>query len=363
MKTTYDGRVEQARRSMEGLGAGALVVTHLPNVFYLCGFTGSNAALLVLPDALHLFTDSRYTVQASQQALGPRVHIGRGSVGEQAGKYLRTKMGRGRITAAWESAHIGLQESLCLKEAAGTKVRWKSAMGLVESLREIKGPAELDAMRHAAKLGSEVMTEAIALIRPGVSELDLAAEIDYRMRRMGASGPSFETIVASGTRSALPHAQPTEKRLQKKELVVLDLGAILRHYCSDLTRTVYLGRAPAEVKRWYKAVDNAQQAALEVLRAGVAAGRIDQAARRVLERSHLGQYFVHSTGHGLGIEVHETPRIGRRQKQQIRAGSVVTIEPGVYIEGVGGIRIEDDVAVHSTGIEVLTSAPRGLLEL
>jgi Xaa-Pro aminopeptidase len=363
MKTTYDGRVEQARRSMEGLGAAALVITHLPNVFYLCGFTGSNAALLVLPDSLHLFTDSRYTIQAREQALGPRVHIGRQSVAEQAGKYLRSKTGRGRITAAWESAHITLQESLGLSAAAGTKVRWKPAMGLVESLRQVKGPAELDAMRRAARLGSQVMTEAFSLIRPGVSELDLAAEIDYRMRRMGASGPSFETIVASGSRSALPHAQPTEKRLQKKELVVLDLGVILRHYCSDLTRTVYLGRAPAEIKRWYKAVDQAQQAALEVLRAGVAAGRVDQAARRVLERSRLGQYFVHSTGHGLGIEVHEPPRIGRLQKQEIRAGSVVTLEPGVYIEGVGGIRIEDDVAVLSTGIEVLTSAPRGLLEL
>jgi Xaa-Pro aminopeptidase len=126
---------------------------------------------------------------------------------------------------------------------------------------------------------------------------------------------------------------------------------------------VYLGQAPAEVRRWYKAVDQAQQAAIEILRAGVAAGRVDQAARRVLERSRLGKYFVHSTGHGLGIEVHETPRIGRRQKQEIRAGSVVTIEPGIYVEGVGGIRIEDDVAVLSTGIEVLTSAPRGLLEL
>ncbi len=260
-------------------------------------------------------------------------------------------------------AHISLQEWIALKAAAGNKVRWRQAGGLVEGLREIKGPAELDAMRHAAKLGSEVMAEAFALVRPGVSELDVAAEIDYRMRRKGASGPSFETIVGSGIRSALPHAQPSEKRLRKKELVVFDLGVILRHYCSDLTRTVYLGRAPAEVRRWYKAVEDAQRAALEALRAGVAAGQVDRAARRVLERRRLGQYFVHSTGHGLGIEVHETPRIGRRQKQEIRAGSVVTIEPGVYIEGVGGIRIEDDVAVLSTGIEVLTSAPRGLLEL
>jgi Xaa-Pro aminopeptidase len=193
--------------------------------------------------------------------------------------------------------------------------------------------------------------------------LDLAAEIDYRMRRKGASGPSFETLVASGPRTALVHATPTEKRLQKKELVLLDLGVILRHYCSDLTRTVYLGRAPAEVKRWYKAVAQAEQAAIESVRAGVAAGRVDQAARSTLQRNRLGQYFLHSTGHGLGIEVHETPRVGKRQKQKIRAGSVITIEPGVYIEGSGGIRIEDDVAVHANGVEVLTSVPRELLEL
>jgi Xaa-Pro aminopeptidase len=363
MTMAYDERVAQARRAMGERGADALVVTHLPNVFYLCGFTGSNAALLVLPDSLHLFTDSRYTIQARQQALNAQVQIDRAPVAEQAGKHLRKRKARGRSTAALESAHISLQESQALGAASGPKIKWKPAVGLIETLREVKSPAELDAMRQAAKLGSEVMTEAFALIRPGVSELDLAAEIDYRMRRMGASGPSFETIVASGPRTALPHAQPSEKRLQKKELVVLDLGVILRHYCSDLTRTVYVGRAPAEVKRWYKAVDDAQQAALATVRAGVPAGRVDQAARQVLERNRLGQYFVHSTGHGLGIEVHETPRVGRRQKQKIRAGSVITLEPGIYIEGAGGIRIEDDVAVHANGIEVLTSAPRGLLEL
>ncbi len=348
---------------MNELGADAFVITHLPNVFYLCGFTGSSAALVILPDSLHLFTDSRYTIQSREEAPNTRVHLGRGSVAQLAGSFLRTRVARQGMSAALESAHISLQESLSLQEAAGAKIRWNPAIGVIETLREVKGPAELDAMRRAAKLGSEVMTEAFSLIRPGVSELDLAAEIDFRMRRKGASGPSFETIVASGPRSALPHAQPTEKRVKKNELVVLDLGVILRHYCSDLTRTVYVGRAPAEVRRWYKAVDQAQAAALETLRAGVAAGRVDRAARRVLDRSRLGRYFVHSTGHGLGIEVHEYPRIGRNQKQEIRAGSVVTLEPGIYLEGIGGIRIEDDVAVHASGIEVLTSAPRGLLEL
>jgi Xaa-Pro aminopeptidase len=151
--------------------------------------------------------------------------------------------------------------------------------------------------------------------------------------------------------------------LQKNELVVLDLGAILRHYCSDLTRTVHVGRAPAKVRRWYRAVLDAKQAALQALKAGQTAGAVDRAARRVLERNGLGRFFIHSTGHGLGTEVHEQPRLGRGQKQEIRVGNVVTLEPGIYVEGVGGIRIEDDVAVHASGPEVLTSAPTGLLEL
>ncbi len=363
MTTPCETRVAEARRGLAEFSADALVVTHLPNIFYLCGFTGSNGALLILPDAVHLFTDSRYILQAAQEAQNARVHIDRAAVAEQAGKFIRTRRTGKRFTVALESAHISLQDSLSMKAAAGPKVQWKPSLGLVEGLREIKSPAELQAMRDAAKLGSEVMTEAIGLIRPGISELDLAAEIDYRMRRKGASGPSFETLVASGPRTAIVHATPTEKRLQKKELVLLDLGVILRHYCSDLTRTVFLGRAPSEIKRWYKAVAQAQQAALDAVRAGVPAGRVDRAARSALERSRLGRYFLHSTGHGLGIEVHETPRIGKRQKQRIRAGSVITVEPGVYIEGSGGIRIEDDVAVHATGIEVLTSVPRGLIEL
>ena len=363
MTTPFETRVAQARAELAKSGAQALVVTHLPNVFYLCGFTGSNGALLVLPDSVHLFTDSRYTLQSRQEAEVTRVHIDRAPVAEQAGKLLRTQRGSKRLNVALESAHISLQDSLSLKAAAGPKFEWKPSVGLIEAIREVKSPAELQVMRDAAKLGSEVMAEAISLVKPGISELDLAAEIDYRMRRKGASGPSFETLVASGPRTAIVHGIPTEKRLQKKELVLLDLGVILRHYCSDLTRTVFLGCAPAEVKRWYNAVAQAHQAALEAVQAGVPAGRVDQAARRVLERSRLGQYFLHSTGHGLGIEIHETPRVGKRQKQLIRAGSVITIEPGVYIEGSGGIRIEDDVAVHANGVEVLTSVPRELLEI
>ena len=363
MKPSIRKRLSEVRRAMASAGIDSLAVTGLSNVFYLCGFSGSNAALIVLPGSHHLFTDSRYTLQSKDEARGARVHIARGPLPEICGAFLRQRAARSGLRAGFEPTHLNVTEWTRLKEAASRKVRWKSAAGLVESLREVKSAEELEVMRQAAKIGSEVMAEAIAWIRPGVSELDVAAEIDYRMRRKGATGPSFDTIVASGLRSALPHAHPTAKRLQKKELVVLDLGVILRHYCSDLTRTVFLGRAPGKVRQLYQAVDDAQQAALAALAEGVAAGDVDRAARGGLDGHKLGHYFTHSTGHGLGIEVHETPRIGRAQKQKFRVGNVVTLEPGVYIEGVGGIRIEDDVVVHSGGTEVLTSAPRGLLEL
>jgi Xaa-Pro aminopeptidase len=363
MDTRNQLRLGQIRRAMTSARVDALVVTHLTNVFYLCGFTGSNGALVVPGDAAHLFTDSRYTIQAQDEATGARIHITRGPLAAAVGGFLARHKAHKRARVGFDPAHLTVAEWTRLKSAAGTRLRWKPVPGLVEELREIKDPAELSTMREAAALGSDVMAEVIQLIRPGIAEIELASEIDYRMRRKGADGAAFESIVASGARSALPHARPTAKRLQKNELVVIDLGAILRHYCSDLTRTVYLGRAPENVRRWYQAVEQAQQAALESVRAGVTAGAIDRAARSSLGRSKLASYFVHSTGHGLGIEVHETPRLGKGQKQKIRAGNVVTLEPGIYMEGVGGIRVEDDVAVHSDRAEVLTSAPRGLLEI
>ncbi len=218
-------------------------------------------------------------------------------------------------------------------------------------------------MRQAAILAGDALTHALQFLKPGVMENEVAAEIEYQMRKLGASGPAFETIVAFGERSALPHARPTAKRLRKNELVVLDLGAILAHYCSDITRTVYVGRAPVRVKSWYKAVLEAQSAAIAAVRAGASCGDVDAAARQVLAGCKLDRHFTHSTGHGLGLEVHENPRLAGGQKARLESGFVVTVEPGVYMAGVGGIRIEDDVAVHSNNTEVLTRIPRDLIEL
>jgi Xaa-Pro aminopeptidase len=316
--------------------------------------------LLIEPSSVTLFTDGRFTAQAKQESPGIRVYIHRGPLLEAVGQHLRRKR-RGRVAVA--PARITLAGWDVLKKAAGKGTRWVRMDALVDGLRAVKDPTEIDRIRDAARLASEVMEETIRLIRPGVTELDIAGEIGFRMRRKGASGESFEAIVAAGPRSALPHARPTSRQIGKNELVVLDLGAILRHYCSDLTRTVYVGRAPARVRRWYQAVLDAQAASRDVMKSGASAGAIDAAARTVLQGRGLGRYFVHSTGHGIGLEIHEEPRLARGQKQLLETGNVVTIEPGVYVEGVGGIRIEDDALVTPRGTEILTTAPREFLEI
>ncbi len=360
MDQVYRQRLEQVRRRLSETGADGLVVTHLPNVFYLCGFTGSAGVLLVEPGRATLFTDHRYAVQSRQEVIAARVRVHRGALLEAAGQQVR---GGKRARVVVDPAQVTITEQRQLHRAAGGRVRWLAREGIVEGLRAVKSAEEIVALRRAARLGDEVLREVLPLVRPGVRESELAAEIEYRMRRRGASGAAFETIVASGKRTALPHARSTEKEIRKNELVVLDLGAILGHYCGDLTRTLFVGHAPSRIRRWYQAVHQAQAAAREALRDGVAADQVDAAARVVLRRFGLARHFVHSTGHGLGLEVHEQPRLARGQRTPIRAGNVVTLEPGVYVEGVGGIRIEDDVAVYADRTEVLTGSPREFLEL
>jgi Xaa-Pro aminopeptidase len=263
----------------------------------------------------------------------------------------------------FDPTQISVAQMAAVKKAAGRGCRWIAAPGLVAGLRRRKDPQELAVMRRAAILAGQVVEQAVTLLKPGVREFEIAAEVEYQMRKRGASGAAFETIVAFGERAALPHARPTAKRLKKNEFVVLDLGAILAHYCSDITRTFYFGTAPKRIRMWYQSVQDAQVAAIAAVKNGASCGDVDAAARQVLERTGLDKYFVHSTGHGLGLEVHEDPRLGRGQKQRLEPGNVVTIEPGVYVEGIGGIRIEDDVAVHSDRTEVLTRIPRDLIEI
>jgi len=360
MPINTTSRLKRLRQALQRAGAGALLETHLPNIYYLCGFSGDSGALLVDPASATLFTDGRFTIQAKEETHGIRMHIHKGPLLEAVGAYLR---GRKRLRVAISPSRLTLGGWKTLRKAAGGNLKWVAVDDVVENLRAVKDATEIDQIRQAARLGSQVMEEAIRLIRPGVTELDIAAEIGYRMRLKGASGESFEAIVAAGPRTALPHARPTARRIGKNELVLLDLGAILRRYCSDLTRTVHVGKASARVRQWYHAVLEAQMAARDALKPGVTCGAIDAAARNVLAHKGLGRYFVHSTGHGIGLEIHEDPRIARDLKTVLETGNVVTLEPGVYVEGVGGIRIEDDALVTPRGAEILTTTSREFLEL
>ena len=309
-----------------------------------------------------LLTDGRYTIQAKSETAAVRVRIVRKSPLVAAGEMLRRGQAR-RLRVGFPPERLTVLQHAQLQQAVDGKVRWVKSPGIVETLRCIKDESELTVMREAAILAGRVWESMMPKVKPGVSEMELAAEIDYRLRLEGASGPSFETIVASGERAALPHARPSPRLIGKNELVVFDLGAILRGYCSDITRTVYVGRAPEKVRSWYQAVLEAHESAHQSLKPGIEAEAVDARARGVLKRHGLGAYFTHSTGHGLGIEVHEPPRIGRGDKTRLAAGNVVTIEPGVYVENVGGIRIEDDFHVHQGGAELISSAKRDFLEL
>ncbi len=360
MSSPFKSRLIGLNQLMAKNKLEAMLVTHPANWFYLTGFTGEAGALIVDQGGATLITDGRFTTQVREETSSVRLVVQKGSLTESAGRFLEENAER---RVGFDAVHTSVAQLNLLRKAAGVRTKWISASGLVETLRARKEPSELARMRQAAILAGDVLAGALSLLKPGVMENEVAAEIEYQMRKRGASRPAFETIVAFGRRSALPHARPTAKRLRKNELVVLDLGAILAHYCSDITRTVYVGRAPARVKLWYRAVLEAQIAAITAVRAGVSCENVDAAARQVLAGYKLDRLFTHSTGHGLGLEVHEDPRVARGQKARLEAGFVVTIEPGVYMAGVGGIRIEDDVALHPGNTEVLTRIPRDFIEL
>ena len=334
----------------------AMLVSAAPNVRYLSGFTGDNAALLLLPGKALLFTDPRYAIQARQQ-VSCRVRICRGSLIEGVSAALR-KLGAARI--GYEPARITCAAFATLQSRLPMRASLDPLPGLVEELRMIKSAAELALIRRSVELNSRAFELAVKRVRPGMTERDLAAEIEYRMRRLGAEKPSFDTIVAGGRRSALPHAEPTAARLTNGDLVVVDMGSFCDGYASDMTRMLFLGTPGARVRRVYRAVLEAQQAGIDAVRSGVSAARVDAAARRVLRGYGLERAFVHSTGHGLGLEIHEPPRLGKRDQTLLQPGMAVTIEPGVYLENFGGIRIEDTVEVTAAGCKVLTPTPKDL---
>ena len=332
-----------------------ILVTHLPNVRYLTGFTGSAGILLTSSRSNTLFVDPRYTLQAHEQAKGVDV------IEEKDGllKGLSGWVARNGMRAlSFEASNLTVAQYDRVRKTVGGGLCLDPAGDLIEELRIVKDREEIDAIRRAGKVTAEVFTELLPLVRRGALERDLAAEVEYRMRKKGAEGAAFETIVASGPRGAYPHARPSAKALQDCELVIFDLGAILDGYAADMTRTVYLGEPSRRVRSLYSAVLKSHEGAIRSVQDSTPTGEVDSAARRILAKHRLARYFTHSTGHGVGLEIHERPRLAKGETTCLRSGSVVTVEPGVYIEGFGGIRIEDTVLVGPDGPEILTPASK-----
>ena len=352
----FEQRRQTVVSGLAGHKLDGLLVSLGPNLRYLSGFTGSNGLLLLTAAKSILFTDPRYTIQAGRESTCD-VRIAKGPLLVE----VVAALARSRVR------HLGYEPALMSCDAfqgleARVPVRTKlvPVKGWIEELRTVKSPDEIARIRKSVNTNSQAFEQGAARVKPGMKEQDLAAELEYRMRRLGAEKPSFGTIVAGGERSALPHAQPTAARFENGQLIVVDMGALQEGYCSDMTRMLFLGTPGAKVKRTYKAVLEAQLAGIDAVRAGARTAAVDAAARKVLRGYGLDQAFVHSTGHGLGLEIHEPPRLGQRDKGRLRAGMAITIEPGVYIEGFGGIRIEDTVLVTEKGCEILTPTSKEL---
>jgi Xaa-Pro aminopeptidase len=360
----FFARQKMLAASLRRAGLDALLLTHLPNVRYLCGFTGTAGTLLLQAgERSHhatFYTDGRYTQQAHEEVQGAKVVVGkRPAFVEGCAGAQKAKIG----TLGFEAEYLSYAAYKELSGVVRGKTRLKPVRGMVEELRIIKDADEIGQIRAAVLLAASLFPTALSVIKPGVAEAQVAGELELQARRAGAEKMSFDTIVAAGARSALPHGRASAQAIPAQGFIILDYGVILAGYCSDMTRTVHAGPVSGAHRRMYNAVREAQLASIAAVRPGVETGEVDHAGREVLKKAGFGAFFTHSTGHGVGIEVHEPPRLAQGQVQKLAPGMVITIEPGIYIPEEGGVRIEDMVLVTESGHEILTPTTKDLITL
>lgn len=350
----YEARIRRAADALQDAGVDALLVTNLTNVRYLCGFSGTNGQVLVTAAGGLFFTDPRYRARAADVVRGCEVVVYRSRLTEVVGDYLAAA---GAEVVGIESETVTLsQHDDLVKRLPG--YRLNATKGAVEKLRRSKDACEVELIRRAVEIGDAALQWIAGRLRPGVTERTVALELESWMRANGAEHVSFDPIVGSGPLSAHIHHTASDRELETGDLVLLDFGCRVEGYCSDLTRTVVLGRATSAQRDLYSLVLRAQLAALDALRPGALGADVDRAARAIIEDAGHGDAFGHGLGHGVGLDIHEAPRMHWESKDELDAGDVVTVEPGVYRAEPGGVRIEDCVAVTADGIDVLSAAPK-----
>jgi len=352
-------RVERLRGRLDDAGVEALVVTRLVNVRYLTGFTGSAGVLVVAPDALVLVTDGRYATQSRAQLdqAGAPARVEIASAPEQTALLGRLVAGVARVGLEAHGVTWAQQRAWADAFEGVTLVATED---LVEGLRRVKERGEVDRVRAACAIADDALAATLPVLAQGPTERQFALALEVAMRERGAAGTSFDTICAAGPNAALPHARPTDRPIERGELVVIDFGCVVDGYCSDMTRTVSVGDPGPDASRLWEVVHASQQAGRGAVAPGVACAAVDRASREVIEAAGWGDAFSHGTGHGVGLEIHEAPRVAKSSSGTLESGVVVTVEPGVYLPGVGGVRLEDTVVVTDSGADALTSFPKQL---
>jgi len=367
----YAERLAGVRGAMEAQELDALLVTNLVNIRYLCGFTGSNGYLFATSGRCLFITDGRYKFQAAGEVHGAEIRIFLthkevvGALQAEAAEEKPARIGYEgtHVTvvsggAAWEPPP-GLDKL----ETYFPDAELVPVQGLVEELRKVKDGGEIESIRKAAALGDKGFHYVLGKVKPGVTERELALDLEFYLRSIGAEAMSFDVIVAAGERSALPHAHPTDNSIGPGDFVLFDFGCVVDGYCSDMTRTVVMGPLDERHKEIYELVARSQSAGLEAVGPGISCGDVDAVARNVIDQAGHGEAFMHGLGHGVGLEIHEAPSLKKGFEELLKPGHVVTVEPGVYFEDWGGVRIEDLVAVTEDGVDVLCQAPRDLIVL
>lgn len=352
-------RLQAIRKRLREYDADAVLLSFLPDIRWACGFTGSNALLMVDREAVHFVSDGRYETQAQREVTASTIHIASGRLLDYVAEHALLDP---QATVLFQSDHVTVANQQQLTKHFPS-VQWHPVTRLLVEEVAAKDAHEIEHVRAAQAVTDDVFAHLCDVIEPGLTERTIAAEIVYQHLQRGAERMSFDPIVASGPNASLPHARPTYRKLQPGDLVVIDMGGVVDGYASDMTRTVAIGAPPEDARGHYTAVLEAQQRAIEAAHAGMTGKELDAVARGVLDDAELGAYFTHSLGHGIGLQTHEWPRLSQHAEHVVPEGATVTIEPGVYLPERYGIRIEDIVALHGDGVENLTASPKELITL
>ena len=352
---------EQINNIFRKTGAEALFITDPHNIWYLSGFRGGKGMLYLSPKRRVLITTARYYEEAKRET---KYEIIREDSSHKRVRILDECLAADNAhIVGYEDKHMHCHEFSRLQNSIGRIEQWLPLDEQILEIRQVKTAWEIERIERAQNIACDALRQLLLLLKPGMTELDAAAELEYQMRSHGATGLSFETVVASGPNSSMPHAVPSMKKLETGELIILDFGCVFDGYCSDLTRTVVLGKASEEQKAVYKVLRDAHEAALDAIRPGVMAKDIDTIAREVITRAGYGKNIIHSLGHGIGLYINEKPKLSQKDHTILEAGMVEAVEPGFYITGCGGVRLEDVVVVEKNGYRNLTDISRELIEL